>query len=467
NFIRRMNYKLIHYISSNLSVYIFLGFIQLIIYSNIYLLQNLSTNTSEYVRLFLLSFIVYFISIVISLKINVKRKDMKFFFISVFIFSGIYRALLVFVEPTLSEDIFRYYWDGKLLVNGVNPYFFRSSAHELDWLRNTASGHHDFQNTFTVYPPIAQLFFGFIYLISGDNFLGMKITTASIDFINGVLITVLYFKIYNRLSLTSSIIYCWSPLLITEFSISGHVDSLTIFFLLVSFLLLHKRMFKSSTVLYALSCWTKFFPLFLFPLIVSYLKKQGQSVKKIFLWFSSVSIILLFPVFNTSGFNLINQILWYHTHIVYNPSIFFFVKNFIWNFQIGQKMILFMRILFLGAYLAIITKYFYAKKQIDFSDLMLNCLYVLGLYFIFAAAVFQWYLSWIILFCALIGLNKKTLPWIIFSGAVVLAYLPQFSTKFDLVGIALIEYLPLYFLLWFAMSHKFISSLNITNKVRR
>ena len=206
--------------------------------------------------------------------------------------------------------------------------------------------------------------------------------------------------------------------------------------------------------------------LFLFPLIISYMKKEGQSVMKTFLWFSSVSVIFLFPVFITSGFNLINQILWYHTHIVYNPSIFFFIKNFIWNFQISQKMILFMRILFLGIYLVIITKYFYAKKQIDFSNLILNCLYVLGLYFIFAAAVFQWYLSWIILFCALIGLNKKTLPWIIFSGVVVLAYLPQFSTRFDLIKITLIEYLPFYFLLWFAISYKFVSSLNIINKAR-
>jgi len=467
NFTRRLNYMLTRYVSSNLSVYIILGFIQLIIYYNIYLLQNLSTNISEYTRLFLLSFIIYFISIVISSKINVKRNNMKLFSILVFIFSGICRAILVFVEPTLSEDIIRYYWDGKLLVNGVNPYLFRSSAHELDWLRNAASGHHDFQNTFTVYPPIAQLFFGFIYLISSDNFLGIKVTTASIDFINGVLITILFLRIYNRLSLTSSIIYCWSPLLITEFSISGHVDSLTIFFLLVSFLFLHKHTFKSSTVLYALSCWTKFFPLFLFPLIISYMKKEGENVKKILLLFSSISIILLFPVFITSGFNLINQILWYHTHIVYNPSIFFFIKNFIWNFQIGQQMILFMRILFLGVYIAIVTKYFYAKKQTDFSDLMFNCLYVLGLYFIFAAAVFQWYLSWIILFCALIGLNKKTLPWIIFSGTVVLAYLPQFSTKCDIIRITLIEYLPLYFLLLFAMSYKFISSSNITNKIRR
>ncbi len=467
NYTRRMNYRLARYVSSNLSVYIILGFIQLIIYSNIYLLHNLSANISEYVRLFLLSFIVYFISIVISLKINVKRNEMKFFFISVFIFSGIYRALLVFVEPTLSEDIIRYYWDGKLLVNGVNPYLYRSSEHELDWLRTAASEQHDFQNTFTVYPPIAQLFFGLIYLISSNNFLGMKITTASIDFINGILITILFLQIYNKLSLTSSIIYCWSPLLVTEFSISGHVDSLTIFFLLTSLLFLNKYMFKSSTILYALSCWTKFFPLFLFPLIISYMKKKGENAKRNFLLFLSISIILLFPVFITSGFNLINQILWYHTHIVYNPSILFFVKNFIWNFQIGQQMILFMRILFLGVYLAIITRYFYTKKQFIFSDLMLNCLYVLGLYFIFAAAVFQWYLSWIILFCALIGLNKKNLPWIIFSGTVVLAYLPQFSTEFDIIRITLIEYLPLYFLLLFAMSYKFISLLNITNKIRR
>ena len=453
-------------IYSNPTLLIILGIFQLIIYLNIFFIWDLGTNISEYVKLFFLCFLFYFISIIFSSKLDTRRFSLKEFLLIVFIFSAIFRALMVFLEPNLSGDIIRYFWDGGLLNNGVNPYLYRSGSHELDWLRNVSYGYHDFQNTFTIYPPVAQLFFGLIYFISENNFLGMKIAITAIDFLNGVLIVLLFKKIHNRFSLPSAVIYCWSPLLITEFSISGHVDSLTILFLLVSFQFLEKRMFRASTIIYAISCWTKFFPLLLLPVYLTYFKRKSQNLMKTSAIFFSISMIFLLPVFITSGFNLLRQVLWYHTYIIYNPSIFLLIKELSWNLHIDQSMILLMRILFLGIYLTVIGRFFYTRKQKSLPNLLINCVYILGLYFLFAAAVFQWYVSWVLLFCGLIGLNRKTIPWIIFSGTVVLAYLPQFSSKFQSVTITLIEYLPLYVLLFFSINNRRIAISNITRITR-
>jgi len=84
------------------------------------------------------------------------------------------------------------------------------------------------------------------------------------------------------------------------------------------------------------------------------------------------------------------------------------------------------------------------KSFIEFAE---GCLILFGLFLLFAPAVFQWYLIWLLPFIALLGINRKNIGWFYFTAAVILAYLPQFSFDYDVNIIALIQYLPLYVIL--------------------
>ena len=71
------------------------------------------------------------------------------------------RLTLLFVEPYLSTDIYRYVWDGRVQAAGINPYRYVPSAPEIAHLRDAAI----FPNinradyAVTIYPPTAQAIF--------------------------------------------------------------------------------------------------------------------------------------------------------------------------------------------------------------------------------------------------------------------------------------------------------------------
>ena len=48
------------------------------------------------------------------------------------------RLALLFVEPYLSSDIYRYIWDGRVQAAGINPYRYVPKAPELAQLRDAA-----------------------------------------------------------------------------------------------------------------------------------------------------------------------------------------------------------------------------------------------------------------------------------------------------------------------------------------
>ena len=86
------------------------------------------------------------------------------------------RLALLFVEPYLSTDIYRYVWDGRVQAAGINPYRYVPSAPELAHLRDAAI----FPNinradyAVTIYPPTAQAIFLAVTRF-GESVVAMKL----------------------------------------------------------------------------------------------------------------------------------------------------------------------------------------------------------------------------------------------------------------------------------------------------
>ncbi|NNF08640.1 MAG: hypothetical protein HKN21_17895, partial [Candidatus Eisenbacteria bacterium] len=69
------------------------------------------------------------------------------------------RGLLIFHEASLSDDIYRYLWDGHVLLSGINPFRYAPNDPVLVELHTAFWGLINNPELPTIYPPLLQLVF--------------------------------------------------------------------------------------------------------------------------------------------------------------------------------------------------------------------------------------------------------------------------------------------------------------------
>lgn len=136
----------------------------------------------------------------------------------------ILRLALLFIEPHLSTDAFRYVWDGRVQGAGINPYRYVPSAPELAWLRDTAI--FPFINradyAVTIYPPAAEMLFFLVGRIA-DGLLAMRLTFIAFEVVTVAVLLDLLRRIGQPPARV--IAYVWHPLAIWEIAGSAHIDA--------------------------------------------------------------------------------------------------------------------------------------------------------------------------------------------------------------------------------------------------
>ena len=71
----------------------------------------------------------------------------------------IFRLLLLLTPPTLSDDVYRYLWDGYVANHGVSPYAYPIDSPELDYLDNPLRSQANHRWMASPYLPAAQFLF--------------------------------------------------------------------------------------------------------------------------------------------------------------------------------------------------------------------------------------------------------------------------------------------------------------------
>jgi alpha-1,6-mannosyltransferase len=145
------------------------------------------------------------------------------------------RLAMLFTEPTLSSDIYRYVWDGRVQAAGINPYRYVPAAPELAPLRDPTIWQliNRADYAVTIYPPVAQALFLAITRI-GENVVVMKLGFLMFE----AAIVAALFALLKRLAMppTHVAVYAWHPLAVWEIAGNGHVDAAMIALLMVSLL---------------------------------------------------------------------------------------------------------------------------------------------------------------------------------------------------------------------------------------
>ena len=178
--------------------------------------------------------------------------------------AGAMRLLTLTAPPVLSSDMYRYVWDGRVQLAGINPYRYLPSADELAFLRDDAVYPHinraDYAHT--VYPPAAQAIFALAAAVTPGVF-GMKVMIAAFDAL-AIVALILLLRMAGR-DPAELLIYAWMPLPVWEFAGNAHIDGATAGLLTLALLVAVRGRSIWTGVLLALATLTKFLPAVVLP----------------------------------------------------------------------------------------------------------------------------------------------------------------------------------------------------------
>lgn len=377
--------------------------------------QELDAHIPEFIGLLLLAGILYVIGV-----FWVERYRLGVSALIIILASGILIRLELLPSPsTLSDDVYRYQWDGRVQREGLNPYAVYPNSPDLDWLQNPDHPEPPGEEIPTTYPPLSEFAYRLIETVPGYKRVSTLLDLASIAVLMMLLSAM-------KLPLHRVLAYAWNPTILIAFALSGHFDSLAVVMLLTALLFLLTNRPKLSAGALALAFLSKFFPILLLP---TFLKRTRLAYAGLFL----IIVIAFYLPFASAGLHLFGGLKNYAKDWENNDSLFrllFFIVRSRFVAKLVAGLIL------LGAigYLA--------KKRAAplWSSLVLTAGVLL-----LSPTAFPWYFTWSIPFLCF----YPSAAWLLMSVTTVLAYAPAIvfgagePLKSSLLMLSL-EYGPVY-----------------------
>jgi hypothetical protein len=370
--------------------------------------------------------------------------------------AALFRLTLLGAPPTLSSDIYRYLWDGKVQLHGFNPYRYAPSDPALVTLRDA---HHPFINhpeVPTIYPPLSQMLFAAAAAISPTP-IGMKALVVLAE-LGGWVALVQIWRL-RGLTLASFLLYLWNPLVIVEGSGSGHNDALGVGLLLCSGLLIILGRPGVSIVALSGSIAAKFFPVMVLPLWLKVVPRRFWALPPL------VWLALWWPYLG-AGSRLWEGLRAYATHWESSTLLFHGLKrglewidpkpqldewwsrlcfklghaaarDWIWPYTEPRQLAKLLVAVGLGVALVA-----WLGRR---SDLEWSSFRMLGLALLWAPTLYPWYLQWILPFAA----RFCSFSWFVLSATAFLSYAPAGWGGLGADGLRWMQYGP-FLLAWAA-----------------
>lgn len=376
------------------------------------------------------SFALYFLVIADNrLKVN----------FNLLLFSAIlFRLIFIVAVPSLSDDYFRFIWDGHLLNEGLSPYSFLPSQLNRDTqLEQLLYDGLNSPNYYSVYPPVMQLIFWLSTYITPNNIIGPIVimrTVLILADIGSIFITLQLLK-KGDIPKQRIFLYALNPLIIIELVGNLHFEGLMIFFLLASiYLLLYKRIILSG-ILYAIAICTKLIPLLLVPLLF-----RRLNIKELIVFGISgitTTILLFYPFLSLSELENISQsISLYFQHFEFNASIFYVIRA-IGYYVKGYDIIAVAGRVLPVIFGAFILVELIRSKKTSLITFWERSLWILFIYYLLALIVHPWYISVLIL-CTVFTQVRFVILWSVLIG---FSYLTYSQTPYaENIWIVLAEY---------------------------
>ncbi len=336
--------------------------------------------------------------------------------------SLLFRLLFLFVVPALSDDFYRFLWDGRLSADGLNPFLHTpGQLVENGWSQDHAVTeilfrHMNSPRYYTVYPPVLQG----VFLLSAP-FSSLSLTGGVVVLRLCILLAEV-FSVFLLMRLLAAYglppgrvwLYALNPLVIVELTGNLHFEALMIVFLLAFLLALTGDKLRRAALFLALSAGVKLLPVMFFPLILA--KKGPKKTLHLSLWTGFFFALGWLPFLSKDLLNIFTSLNLYFQTFEFNAGVYYLLR------EIGFRMEGYNVIGTLGPALGLtvlgsvlLLAWAGYVRKIPLPTLMLLSLTV---YFLLATVVHPWYVTGLVA----LGVFTRWIYPLVWSGMVVLSY---------------------------------------------
>lgn len=418
--------------------------------------------------------------------------------------SILFRLIFLFATPNLSQDFYRFIWDGRMILEGLNPYlsvpetFIQQNIHPIAEASELYVGMGDMNGShYTNYPPLNQLCFLIAALFSSKSIFGSIIVLRLILILADI--GILYFgkKLLEKLQLPIKNIfwYVLNPFIIIEMTGNLHFEPVMLFFLIWGLYKLQQQKWLLAAILIACAVSVKLIPLLFLPLFYQQFVKQPslltnkvkntdasienissknkikksknkwfpayRGIIKLVCFYSIILVVnvLLFLPFYASELitNYANSVgLWFRT-FEFNASFYYLFREISYLFRGWNEIAIIGKITPIVTIVFLLVITFYRKNKTGIQ-LFTALLFGLCFYYFTATTVHPWYLATPIILSVF---TKYKFP-IVWSFVVILSYQAYSNSPWEEnLWFVLLEYLIVFTFLIYEIKRSSIKKLII------
>jgi len=355
----------------------------------------------------------------------------------------LFRLIFMIAIPNLSQDFYRFIWDGYLNLAGINPYLYTpiellaSDGFAIPNQQELYAGMGELSaSNYSNYPPFNQWLFSLANLFPGNSITSSIVGLRFIIILADVGVVWIGSKLLQHLKLPvhNSFWYFLNPFIIIELTGNLHFEGVMLFFLLLSLYLLSKKELLWSAICMGLSILVKLIPLMLLPLFFSYFIlgrskssmnwKALKNYKQLIGFYAVTGLVIILSFAPYFSQNLIDTYssttaLWFN-RFEFNASVYYVLRS------LGYSITGYNQIAVIGKLLPVITVIFILYRSVFVSNttlkrLAVSMLFITSLYFFLSTTVHPWYLTTLVVL-GLFTTFKYPVVWSLTVGLSYFAY---------------------------------------------
>ena len=308
------------------------------------------------------------------------------------------QVLSMLYVPNLSEDYFRFLWDGELYWEGINPFDFKPqelterSFMKSEYMQEVYAGISDLsRRNYSCYPPVNQLYF--ILSTAFSSSLTVNVIVMKLLIVLTELAGVFYLRkllIHFRVNPKRLWIVFLNPLLLIECTGNVHFEGVMLSLLFIALYFLFTSRLLLGAIIFGLAIQIKLVPLILLPFFLRYF-----PWKNAFLMYLVIGITVIglgFTQLDSENFgNFIQSLRLYFQNFAFNSFLFYNYNEFVQIFTRYNPLE------FTGPIMSVavmITIVYYALRNeaTDWKILLERMLFGFFLYLILGSTLHPWYI---------------------------------------------------------------------------
>lgn len=305
--------------------------------------------------------------------------------------------------PSLSDDGFRYVWDGMVQTQQhINPYEYRPNEEELSVLHvEPVYNQLNSASFYSVYPPASQL----VFALGGLFYpMGWKASWFAIKLLM-VLAEIAGVVLLGRLASSRAVLlYAWHPVSIIEIAGQAHTEALAVFFIVLALYTAKRDRTVNSAIAIVGAGWTKLVPFLVLPAFFRRMTWKAISVGIAF------SVLLALPYWQSYTIPHIQESLdLYIRFYEFNAGLYFALKSGALALGVGDTSKFLgpaLQWLFLGSVCVVTIAAIFRQWNLQKIFAV-----VLSLFLILATTVHPWYVLPLLIIAPLL-LQKRGERWL-------------------------------------------------------